>query len=80
VGARIYCPSSFSPVHSYTLILLYSYTYYRFIFEESLALYVVSASEELVASPGAAEGGRIPLLAAESGPAVEAGAGAAALL
>ena len=29
-------------------------------------MYVVSASEELLALPGAAEGGMIPLLAAES--------------
>jgi hypothetical protein len=34
-----------------------------------LDLYAVSAREEFPASPGAAEGGIIPLLAAESGPA-----------
>ena len=38
-------------------------------FKESLDLYVVSAREEFPALPGAAEGGIIPLLAAESGPA-----------
>lgn len=42
--------------------------FYFLLFIESFALYVVSAREELFALPGAAEGGRIALLAAESGP------------
>ncbi len=38
-----------------------------YFFSESDALYDVSASDEFPASPGLADGGRIPLLAAESG-------------
>jgi len=37
-----------------------------FFFKESFDLYAVSAREELVALPGASDGGIIPLLAAES--------------
>jgi hypothetical protein len=39
-----------------------------FFFDVSFALYVVSARDELPAFPGAADGGSIPLLEAESGP------------
>jgi hypothetical protein len=41
--------------------------FYFLLFIESFALYVVSAREELFAFPGSADGGSIPLLAAESG-------------
>jgi hypothetical protein len=44
------------------------FNFYFLLFVESFALYVVSAKEELFALPGAADGGKMPLLAAESGP------------
>jgi hypothetical protein len=45
---------------------------FLYFFNESFDLYVVSAREEFPALPGAAEGGIIPLFAAESGPKVAA--------
>ncbi len=58
----------FGATHLFWMYALRTMLYAYFLWLLSLDLKVVSAREELFAFPGAPEGGRIPLFAAESGP------------